>query len=158
MNSKPVLNVHCDGSCYHKDGRMGMGFAGFIGDDKKPTFKRVISSGDQTGSSNEAEYRAVIAALTYLVNQLDRLSIYSEIIIYGDSELTMRQLSFIYKVNKPELKVLHRQAIELTEKIEQKIPLHFAWVSRENYRQRKVDVLSKQGNNYFKDKYERTER
>ena len=42
-----ILNIHCDGSCYHVDGRMGMGVAFFYNDSEKP-FHTIAKGGETT--------------------------------------------------------------------------------------------------------------
>jgi len=148
---KPTLFIHFDGSCYHKDGRMGMGFALFEGESTEPIYTEIISSGDLKGTSNEAEYRALTAALTYVSTNISRLNrAYSKIIIYGDSQVVINQMIGDYEPRS----LLHHYnwVCHILDKIDHYISIEFGWVPRDNVRQTVVDQLSKKGNKYYLDK------
>jgi len=76
----------------------------------------VIASGQRTcgvGSSNIAEYRALIAGLQ------GSLSAGASVLhISGDSQLIIKQVTKVFKVNKPELKRHRDRVLELLEQLE----------------------------------------
>jgi ribonuclease HI len=138
-----TLHIHCDGSCFHLDGRMGMGAAFFENDAEKP-FHVIRVSGKTLGSNNEAEYLAVRHAMSHL-HRLQHEGMSA--IIYSDSELVINQLKGLYQVRDAKLFEYYKVIKAVMEHI--KIPLDFVWVPRTNPRQKIVDKLSKQANPYF---------
>lgn len=64
-------------------------------------------------TSNVAEYEALVWGLE---NALDRGV--SEISVYADSELVVRQLTGAYKVKHPNIRPLHGRAIQLLARFE----------------------------------------
>ena len=137
--------VHTDGSCYWRDGHMGTGIA-FFEDDTTPFREEAITILG-LGTSNAAEYHAVINALLIILKDYDLPSIYS-IHIYTDSQLIYNQIIGEWLCNPKDLKVLLAEVWRLVGEIKKPLIL-FHWVPRENERQKIVDVLSKQANTYF---------
>ena len=76
----------------------------------------VISFGQRTcgkGTSNIAEYRALIAGLQ------GSLKVGVDIVhIIGDSQLVVKQVTKVFKVNKPELKRHRDRVLELLDHFE----------------------------------------
>lgn len=76
----------------------------------------VIASGNRTcgtGTSNISEYRALIAGLQgSLKAGIDIIH------IIGDSQLIIKQVTKVFKVNKPELKKHRDLVLELLEQFE----------------------------------------
>lgn len=64
-------------------------------------------------TNNQAEYRAVIAAL----EEAAKLGA-TEVNVYLDSELIVRQINGKYRVKKPALKPLYQQVKQLQSKLE----------------------------------------
>ncbi|MEC9301452.1 MAG: ribonuclease HI family protein [Acidobacteriota bacterium] len=64
-------------------------------------------------TNNVAEYRGLIAALTYFVG-----AGHSHILIKSDSQLLIRQMTGRYRVRHPNLQPLHREAQTLLGKLE----------------------------------------
>lgn len=143
------LDIHCDGSCYHKDKRMGLGYAWFENDSPDPIKHRIINKHDKLGTSNQAEYLAIINALVSLF-KIDP-NRYTEILILSDSEVVIKQIIGDFRVTKSELKELHNEVHRLLKTLilKEYVEVYFDWVPREHLRQRIVDKLSKQGNPYF---------
>lgn len=142
-----ILHIHCDGSCYHLDGRMGMGIAFFYKQSIRP-FHTIKVMGDHLGTSNEAEYLAIKAAIAKLLTLERNIS---GAVIYSDSELVIRQLQGRYRINEPRLLELNKQIHTMLKYMENK-PVDFEWVPRTHFRQKIVDKLSKQANPYFQHK------
>ena len=65
-------------------------------------------------TNNVAEYRGLIAALTYLVDAGHR-----QVLIKSDSQLLIRQMRGEYRVRHPALQRLHKEARALVECFEQ---------------------------------------
>jgi len=83
-------------------------------------------------TNNEAEYNAIILALTYLnENNINNAEIIS------DSELVINQINRKYKITKPHLKELHEKITELSEKKK----IKFSNTKRENRFIEKADFL-----------------
>lgn len=139
-----ILHIHCDGSCYHVDGRMGMGVAFFYGDRPRP-FHIIKVVGDHLGSNNEAEYLAIKAAVKKLLVFEKNIT---GAVIYSDSQLVIRQLQGRYRINDSTLFDLNKQILTMLKYMEDK-PVDFEWVPRTHPRQKIVDKLSKQANPYF---------
>jgi ribonuclease HI len=102
--------VHIDGGARGNPGPSGYGV--FIQDENlQPVASLKRYLGHQT--NNFAEYSALLAALEYaLQNDLRALQVYS------DSELLVRQVNGIYKVNSPGLRPLFDQAKALIRKLD----------------------------------------
>ena len=64
-------------------------------------------------TNNAAEYRGLIAALTYFVG-----AGHPHILIRSDSQLLIRQMTGKYRVRHPVLQRLHEEAQTLLEKLE----------------------------------------
>lgn len=96
--------------------------------------KDVIASGNRTcgkGTSNISEYRALIAGLQ------GSLQAGVDIIhIIGDSQLIIRQVTGVFKVNKPELKRHRDKVLELLEHFEEHT---IKWVPRQQ--NKRADAL-----------------
>jgi ribonuclease HI len=101
-----VWSAHTDGASRGNPGPAGLGFV--IKDQNGQT---VCSNYEYLGTrtNNEAEYSAMIAALSELV----RLEI-REAVIYADSELMVKQMKGLYKVKNLRLQELHKKATALT--------------------------------------------
>jgi ribonuclease HI len=138
------LTIHCDGSCYNVDGHMGLGIAWFRDDNTEPFFTRSLNKHEKLGTSNEAEYLAIINALEWLASILGQ---WEEILICSDSEVVISQITGKYRVVEPRLQELHTTVNNLLNSCSQDVK--FQWVPRENKRQQLVDKLSKASNQYF---------
>ena len=76
-------------------------------------------------SNNVAEYTAMIKALEYLIeNGLTK----EEVIVKGDSQLTIRQMNGVYSVNAKRIIPLYKKATELVSKFNK---IKFIWIPRE---------------------------
>jgi ribonuclease HI len=141
------LTIHCDGSCYASDGRMGLGYAFFEDDEEKPFYSQAINKHERLGTSNEAEYLAVINALHKL--RRPGTEQWTEIFLYSDSQLIISQITGLWRVNDEHLSSLHNDVHRLLKSLP---PIIFRWCPRETARQKLVDELSKKGNSYHADK------
>jgi len=84
-----------------------------------------------TGTSNVAEYRALIAGIQ------GSLKAGADILhIIGDSQLVVKQVTKVFKVNKPELKRHRDRVLELLEQLED---YTIKWVPRRD--NKRADAL-----------------
>ena len=111
----------------------------------------VIASGNRTcgtGTSNISEYRAMIAGLQ------GSLKVGIEVIhVIGDSQLVIRQVTGIFKVNKPELKKHRDRVLELLENFED---YTIKWVPRKE--NKRADALVNEVFERRKDKCSKSKR
>ncbi len=138
-----MINVYIDGASRGNPGEAGIGI--LIKTDKGETlFSAAGYSGKMT--NNQAEYNALIAALTKINKSPSLLPASNSkktepVTIYSDSELIIKQLTGQYKVKEPELKKLHYRVKELIQSIPTKI--EFKHIRREQNRE--ADRLANNG-------------
>jgi len=93
-----------DGACSGNPGPMGLGAVVEVAGAKP----QVLSMAKGHGTNNQAEYHAIILGLRHAL-----AAGATDIIVHGDSQLILRQLSGQYKVKNEELKPLHGEAGKL---------------------------------------------
>jgi ribonuclease HI len=96
------IHIHIDGAARGNPGPAGVGVV-FIGPDGEVTER--IHRGIGEATNNVAEYRALLLAL----ERAQALG-YTDIEVYSDSELLVRQLQGRYQVKNPALKELYAVA------------------------------------------------
>ena len=101
MNSVPVI-VYIDGGARGNPGPAGYGVRVESNDG---SVIEELTGYIGIATNNVAEYRGLVAALTYL-----ELHGYRNVIIRSDSQLLTKQMVGQFKVRHPNLKPLHRQA------------------------------------------------
>lgn len=101
-----VVKIYSDGGSRGNPGQGAIGFVVYEG--KKEIYKKGEKIGHCT--NNEAEYQAVIRALSYADKEIDK----AQIKFYLDSELVVKQLNGEYKVKDQKLKPLF---LKIKEKI-----------------------------------------
>jgi len=113
-----------------RNGLMAYGYLAYdIKDKSKILFKGSNTCG--AGSSNIAEYRALIAGLRECIKNKIK-----KVYIFGDSQLIIKQVNGAFKVNKQELKKHRDYILKLLEKFDD---WSLQWIPRtEN---RKADAL-----------------
>lgn len=134
--SGPV-RVHFDGACetlrgrriatygYHLEG------GGFLHEDAG----LAVAPDSDWATNNVAEYSAAIRALDWL----DRQGYVGEVVLYGDSELVVRQMNGEYEVRAEHLKAYHDHLAQLAGRFAHS---EFHWIPREE--NTRADALSKQ--------------
>lgn len=155
-------HVWCDGSCHHTSSEnwMGMGiYHKEVNIVYEGPITRSLAISGPKGSHNEAEYLAVLCALTdlYIIEGTRRsdgnyIPHTRHATIYSDSQLIIRQLTGEYSINKKRMQILYDEvkAVEnLLNDLEVKIK--YEWNPRTTENQKQADWLSKCGNKYFKD-------
>jgi len=104
------LTIYTDGASSGNPGRASIGAV--IRDGQGKTVSR-ISRSIGHATNNQAEYRAVIAAL----EEAARLGA-GEVEIRSDSELVVKQLKGKYRVKKATLRPLYQKVVQLTGSLE----------------------------------------
>ena len=109
MNKKKAI-IHSDGAARGNPGPAAIGAT--IKDEQG---KLITSISQRIGNTtnNQAEYRAIIAALEKAVS-LD----ITHVEVNSDSELVVRQIKGSYRVKKAELKPLHQRVKQLQNSLE----------------------------------------
>jgi len=104
LNVKKAI-IFTDGAAR---GNPGPAAIGAIIKDEKGKLIATISQRIGTTTNNQAEYRAVIAALEKAI-ELGA----THVALYSDSELVMKQINGRYRVKKAALKPLHQTVKQL---------------------------------------------
>lgn len=117
--------VYCDGGSRGNPGKSASAFVVKI--NGKIVKLRSVFLGIAT--NNVAEYRAVLLALEWLVENSDVRGQMSDVRFVLDSQLVVRQLTGVYKVKNNKLKELYTKIKYLENKIDNKIA--FVSVGRE---------------------------
>ncbi len=112
---KDILNVSkvsifTDGAARGNPGPAAIGCV--IKDEKGNTVASISSCLGAT-TNNQAEYRAIIAALEKAVSLGAR-----QVTLYSDSELVVKQINGLYKIKHPALQPLYREVVRLTGALE----------------------------------------
>lgn len=94
-------------------GNPGLAAIGATLKDEKGNLLTQISKCLGRATNNQAEYRAVIAALEEALRLGAR-----QVKLYSDSQLVVRQVRGEYRVKKAELKPLHQQVRQLLGSLE----------------------------------------
>lgn len=109
--------IHTDGGARGNPGPAACAFVAEING-------KVIQKNSQylgTSTNNFAEYKGVILALKWMIDNKESLEGNTSVIFYLDSELIVRQILGIYKVRDEKLKDLFLEVIGLMKKIDKKI-------------------------------------
>ena len=109
MNVKKVI-IYVDGAAR---GNPGPAAIGAIIRDKHDRLITTISRRIGTTTNNQAEYRAIIAALQKAI-ELDA----RHVEVNSDSELVVKQINGGYRVKKATLKPLYQRVKQLTSQLD----------------------------------------
>lgn len=109
MNAKSML-IWVDGAARGNPGPAAI--SAVIKDEHGVTLARISRCIGKT-TNNQAEYRALIAALEKAVQLGAR-----RVSVYSDSELVVRQITGRYRVKKAELKPLFQKVTQLQSRLE----------------------------------------
>ncbi len=123
------LKVYTDGWSRGNPGEAGIWV--YITDEQGWEEKRYKYLGIKT--NNEAEYTAALLGVKRCI-ELGA----TEIELYADSDLVIKQLSGIRKIKKDELKILHSEIKKLIS--ECNIQIRYTWIPREQNKE--ADRLS----------------
>src|SRR5580658_9331894 len=130
------VRVHFDGAC---DPARGGGVAtyGFTIEGEgldHEEFGLAVPPGSERATNNVAEYVAAVRALEYLVSREFR----GVVLVVGDSQLVIRQMSGEYEVKAEHLRPYHDHLQALANRVGE---VRFDWVPREE--NTRADALSK---------------
>ena len=109
LNIKKAI-IHADGAAR---GNPGPAAIGATIKNENGSLHACISQRIGSTTNNQAEYRAIIAALEKAI-ELGA----SQVEIYSDSELVVRQINGKYRVKKATLKPLHQKVSQLLGNLE----------------------------------------
>jgi probable phosphoglycerate mutase len=123
------VTIQFDGSSNPNPGRMGIGV---VLDGPDGYHKEVSEALDGRGTSNVAEYRALIRGL-----EEAKAAGATELFIRGDSSLVIQQVLGRFRVKQPHLKPLHKRVLELMKEF---ADVEVQWVPREQNKM--ADALS----------------
>jgi ribonuclease HI len=85
-------------------------------------------------TNNEAEYGSCIMVLNHILDNANIIKEYTnEVLVYGDSQLVVNQISGEYKVREENLKPLWLEAVNLIHVLEKEhgITVRVRWIPRE---------------------------
>ena len=108
MSPGKITEVYIDGASRGNPGESGIGVLVIRPDASREEIKEYIGR----GTNNEAEYKALIKALAYLVAE-GTLAVK----IHTDSQLVANQMNGLWKVKDPKLRILHSEAKKLASLI-----------------------------------------
>lgn len=128
--SPDAWTIHCDGSALPNPGRMGLGAVITAPDGTRHTLSRATHT---TGCNNEAELRALMAALQEL-----RTRQASTIMVYSDNSILVAQLGGTSPKPIDRLAALFDEARALLRSFEQASLL---WIPR--HRNSEADALAR---------------
>ena len=131
LSGTGTVELFVDGAADLHSGTAGIGGVFFRNGEELYSFSEFIGS----KTNNEAEYEALIRGIKE-AHKLNLLSIN----IFADSQLVVRQITGEYKVKNERMKLLHKQALELLEKLEN---WNIEHVLRD--KNTRADALSKSG-------------
>ena len=131
LSGTGTVELFVDGAADLHSGTAGIGGVFYRNGDELYSFSEFIGS----KTNNEAEYEALIRGIKE-AHKLNLLSIN----IFADSQLVVRQITGEYKVKNERMKLLHKQALELLEKLEN---WNIEHVLRD--KNTRADALSKSG-------------
>ena len=109
LSGTGTVELFVDGAADLHSGTAGIGGVFYRNGEELYSFSEFIGS----KTNNEAEYEALIRGIKE-AHKLNLLSIN----IFADSQLVVRQITGEYKVKNERMKLLHKQALELLEKLE----------------------------------------
>jgi len=135
------LKIYTDGACW---GNPGPAAIGAVIKDEQGRELASISQYIGRGTNNEAEYKAVIAALEAATRFKP-----DEVILYLDSELILRQLTGRYKIKSISLRPLFLKASSLLSGFPNLSFVHVRHhenIEAHTLAKAALDKLSRQGN------------
>ena len=108
MSPGKITEVYVDGASRGNPGESGIGVLVIRPDASREEIREYIGR----GTNNEAEYKALIKALAYLVAEGS-----ATVKIHTDSQLVASQMNGLWKVKDPKLRILHSEAKKLVSSI-----------------------------------------
>lgn len=120
-----MINIFTDGGARGNPGPAAVGV--FISDDKK----KIAGFGEKIGIStnNVAEYKAVIAALDFLIKNKGIIEDDLNVSFFLDSKLVCSQINGLFKIKEPKLREL--LFIIREKEADLKINIRYFYIPRE---------------------------
>ena len=138
MSPGKITEVYIDGASRGNPGESGIGVLVIRPDASREEIREYIGR----GTNNEAEYKALIKALAYLVAERT-----PTVKIHTDSQLVASQMNGLWKVKDPKLRILHSEAKKLVSLIP---TFEIEYIPRENNTE--ADALANEAiDRYFND-------
>jgi ribonuclease HI len=125
------IELFVDGAANLNTERAGIGGIIYKNNNEITNFSLYIGK----ATNNEAEYKALIMGIKEILNLN-----YSNVSIYADSELVVKQVNGIYKVKNVRMQKLYRKVMSLLNKLDRWTITHIP--REQNY---VADTLSKEG-------------
>ena len=136
MSAKKTTEVYTDGASRGNPGESGIGVLIIRPDGTREEIREYVGR----GTNNEAEYKALIAALGHLLAEG-----IPEAKIHTDSQLVASQVNGLWKVKDPKLRILHSEARKLASSL---AALEIEYIPRE--RNAEADSLANEAiDRYF---------
>lgn len=120
MSTAKKTEVYVDGASRGNPGQSGIGVLVVRPGGARKEIRKYLGE----GTNNEAEYRALIEALSYLSDENVH-----EIKIHTDSQLVANQMNARWKVKDPKLRILHGKAMKIASVLR---GLEIVYVPRED--------------------------
>jgi len=126
MDKIQKLNIFTDGGSRGNPGPSAIGV--FIKDENG---REVAGFGKKIGfcTNNIAEYKAVIAGLSWILKNKEKLSESAKIDFFLDSNLVCSQITGLFKIKNSQLRDLLFQVRQMESEID--IPINYSYVPRE---------------------------
>ena len=137
VGDEGTVVVHFDGACQRVGGRSYATY-GFTLDGLGPSVEGAglaVPPGAGHATNNVAEYSGAICALERLLGEGFR----GQVVLRGDSQLVIRQMTGEYRVEAKHLRAYHERLHQLVREF---TLVRFEWVPREE--NTRADALSKQ--------------
>jgi len=132
MESRAEFFVYTDGGAVNNPGPAGIGVVikNKTQDLKIKTLHQ-ISKYIGEATNNQAEYRAVIEALSWIKSEIEKRKTAADIRFFLDSELVANQLNLKYKVKNSELQPLFLKVHNLVVSLGNTSTVRFQYIPRE---------------------------
>ena len=131
-----VYTAYCDGASDNTVKIAGCGVVVYA--NKEPIFESAFSM-SCLGSSNDAEYKALIECLKFCAENLPG----KMVTIFSDSQIIVRQFNGQYRCKQAHLKIHLHKALQISKAFNPVL----VWIPREQNKE--ADRLSKLGLNTF---------
>lgn len=134
MNKNKLINIYTDGG---SRGNPGPAALGVHIEDEKGEVLGEIGKVLGTTTNNVAEYSAIVAGLSWVLERISEMPSLTRINFFMDSNLAMSQLNGLYRIKNANLRTLYFLAKEKEAEI--KVPIYYSHIPREE--NKKADRL-----------------
>ena len=102
------VHIYTDGGSRGNPGQAASAFIVVVERDGNEKIIRKMAKAIGKATNNQAEYKAMIMALQWVVSRNFR-----DLVLHSDSELMIKQIKGDYSVKSPNVKDLHRKVMDL---------------------------------------------